>query len=725
MTDLDQKTPESLRRPAESARAETGYSFCDGCNQIPRCGIEYTRRGSLITHIKSRTDFGYPNSTLCAKGYAQIQEQYHPDRLKYPLIRTAAKGKPSRWKRISWDEALSLTARRLTSVKKKYGADKVLFMTGDPKEMRPPLQRLAYTFGSPNYGTESSTCYTSITLAGRLLVGRPLMGNPPDDKTGHCFIWGFNPSYSRPVLMKRLLRAKREGIRFFVADPRKTPTVRALDAAHLALRPGTDGALALGMINTVLADHLWDKEFVDEWVHGFDELRSYAQEFPPERVSSITGIPARIIKAAARAFAEGPTTVMLSASPVVHHTNGCQNARAILTLAIITGNLDRPGGLMMPESPVLAPDHSGDPNFCRRSDLLPKIRHLRADLDHFPVWAEMVPEIQINNLPEYVAEGKIRAIVMFGGNAKMWPQPHEYQEALGKQEFSVAVDYFDRPWTHDYVDLLLPAATCLERQASVACFGRKIYVRQPVKPIGEAREDWQIIADLGVALGYSEEFFGGDLNALLDEYLKPAGVKLEHVRNSPGCTITVPRASSPKHGKYASGMLRHDGAPGFETPTGKIEVSSTILSNHGFDPLPVYNGPDSGQTRTSDQTKKYPMILMTGARVPYYTHTKWRNVPWLAELQPEPCVNLNPGDAKKNEISEGDTVHIENEYGSVQMRAHLTEMVPEGMVDVQHGWPEQDVNKLIPRKFDPISGFPPYKAGVCRLRKSNIQKTHR
>lgn len=716
--------PESFQHPPTGRTASdrdpiTRYTFCDGCNQVPKCGIVYRREGSVITHVRSRRDFDYPANTLCAKGYAQLQEHYHPDRLKFPLKRTAPKGEPARWERISWDEALTLTAQKLSEIKRAHGADKVCFFTGDPKEMRAPLQRLSYCFGSPNYGTESSTCFTSIAMAGKLLLGQTIMGNPPSQATRHCFIWGSNPAYSRPVSMKGLLKSKMKGVKFFVVDPRKTPTVKTLAATHLAPRPGTDGLLALGMVSYLMRNGLHDKEFVTRWVHNFEALEGYLQELSLARVSSLTRVPVETIQEAALAFANGPATVMLSAACVVHHTNGNQNVRALLTLVAITGNLDCKGGVIIPAPPLLAPDTIGDPSFCRRNDLLPQIRHLRADADDFPVWAELVDEIQMNKLPEYVDRGKLRGIVMFGGNVKMWPQPRVYQSALAKLDFAVATDLFYRPWTHDYVDLLLPAATCFERIAPVACFGNSIYARQPMKPLGEAREDWQIIAALGVALGFGEEFYDGNVEALVDEALKPAGVTLAEIKGAPGCMVKIGSPDPAVFGKHESGLLRKDRKPGFATPTGKIEVYSSILERHGLDPLPSYREPKESPESDPRMARKYPLVLMTGARVPFYTHSKWRNVPWLSEFQPGPVVNLSPVDAENRKIRQGDLVIVENRHGSIRAHAHITDASLPGIVDVLHGWPDQDVNTMIPREFDPISGFPPYKAGLCEVRKDN------
>jgi anaerobic selenocysteine-containing dehydrogenase len=702
---------------AEIMKETKGYTYCDGCNHVPMCGITYFRRGEVITRLESRRDFNYPANTLCSKGYAQLQEQYHPARLRYPLKRTNPKGQPAKWVRISWDEAINTAAEKLNEVKKKYGADKVLFYTGDPKEMRPILQRLSYSFGSPNFATESSTCSRSVSLAGLLLFGLTMMGAPPGKETKNCFIWGVNQSYSRPTAMKGLIKAKAAGVKYFIVDPRKTPMVRVLDGEHLPLRPGTDGALALGMIHLAISENMYDKEFVDKWVQGFDELKEYVKTFTPERTEAITGVPADKIRGAARAFASGPTTALFSASPIVHHTNGNQNMRSVLTLFSITGNLDRPGGLVIPPPAVLPPYFIGHPVFCRRSDMLPKLQDQRSDRGFFPVWAELVPEVQANVLPEYVEKGRIKAMLIFGGNVKMWPQPDLYQRALAKMDFSLAADYFYRPWTHDSVDILLPAATCFERLAPHAVFGRKVYQRQPVKPLGEAREDWQIISDIGVALGLSDEFFGGDLEAVVNEYLKPVGTTLEKLSKAPGLTQTVPLSGTPKFEKFELGMLRKDKKPGFETPSGKVEVYSSILKKHGFDPLPTYKEPLESPQSKPELAKKYPLVLMTGARIPFYTHSKWREVPWVSEFQPEPIVNLHPSEAEKRGVKEGDKVVLENLHGRITVKVHLTEMVPPGMVDMFHGWAHQDVNVMLTRDFDPISGFPPYKSSLCEVRK--------
>lgn len=271
----------------------------------------------------------------------------------------------------------------------------------------------------------------------------------------------------------------------------------------------------------------------------------------------------------------------------------------------------------MPTYPLLMEWDSGDPEFCRRTDLLPKLQDKRLDRQHFPVWAKYMFEVQINLLPEYVKAGKVKAMLMWGGNLMMWPQTREYQEAVKNLEFAVAIDQLYRPWTHNFVDIVLPTATCLERTAPFAFFDRKIYGRKILKPLGECREDWQIAFDISVKLGYTQEFWNGNIKEGLNFILKRFGISLEDLEKNLERGAEVPAPEPEVYRKYAAGKLRADGKPGFPTLTGKIEVYSTVLRDYGFDPLPEFKKP-------MEPTREYPLILITGCRVPFYAHSRGR-----------------------------------------------------------------------------------------------------
>ncbi|BBE41997.1 Anaerobic dehydrogenases, typically selenocysteine-containing [Conexivisphaera calida] len=662
----------------------------------------------------------------CAKAYATLEEQGSPLRLTHPMVRTSPKGsRDPGWRRIGWDEAYRLIAGRLREVRERHGPDSVMFYAGNPKEMRLPLSRLASAFGSANFATEDSLCYKLHVLASLLLFGVVIPAYTSLDGARSVLLWGANPAASRPYMLPGLLRMRARGARFVVVDPRRTPTAERLADVHLRPLPGTDGALALGMINVMISREIYDREFVERWVHGFDALREYVSRFTPERVEAMTRVPARDVERAAVLYAsERPGTVFLGIAAPQQSTNGAQSYRAVLSLAALAGNLDVPGGIALPTHPLLPYTVVGD-EVLRPSDMLSldftllsgkiEMRDRRADVDRVPVWAELIPtEVQANFLPEYVRDGVIRAGVFFGLNVAAWPDRQSYAAALDSLEFSVAIDEFYRPWTHDHVDMVLPAATMYEREEPFAVFGRRVYRRQRVlEPRGEARSDWRIIFELAVELGLGDRFWNGDTRAAMDWILRrAAGVGYEDVPIPEGKLIPPPGPEEFR--KYERGLLRRDGRPGFPTPTGKVEVWSTVLERHGFDPLPAYVEPPFRPSAD------YPLILMTALRDPLYTtgRHKWESG-WVRDLRPGPAVDVNPEDADARGISEGDAVTVVTPRGRLMARAHLTYTMLSGVVGFYPGWsddPRTDVNVVLPRVLDPISGYPDYTY-ICELRR--------
>ena len=286
-----------------------GYTFCDGCNQAPFCGIKFYKKGNVVTRLESWP--GYPASPLCSKGYATLQRLYNPNRLKYPMKRTNPKGSPDPgFVRISWDEAYDVIVGHLKRIKEQYGPHHVFFYCGDPKEPRAAVQRMLVSYGSVQWGTESSTaCRRAAQLAELLTYGFPTLGNLPTEKTRTMLIWGTNPAYSGQPFMchRHLLDARDRGVKFIVADPRRTPTASLADI-HLQLRPASTAALAAGLMHVIFKEGLENREFCENWIHGIDELREYVKGFDPERVEKLTWVPARKVLQAARLYAtNGPS----------------------------------------------------------------------------------------------------------------------------------------------------------------------------------------------------------------------------------------------------------------------------------------------------------------------------------------------------------------------------------------------------------------------------------
>jgi anaerobic selenocysteine-containing dehydrogenase len=702
---------------AEEKEESVGYTFCDGCNQAPFCGIKFYKKGNIVTRIEPWP--GFPSSPLCSKAYGTLQRLYNPNRLKYPMKRTNPKGSADPgFIRISWDEAYDMIVDHLNRIKSEHGPHSVFFYVGDPKEPRAAVQRLAATYGSVNYGTESSTaCRRGAQLAELLTYGFPTMGNLPTIETGVMLIWGTNPAYSGQPFMCHadLADAKDRGVKFIVVDPRITPTASTLADIHLQPRPATTAALAASMMHVIFSEGLHDREFCNQWIHGIDELREYVEDFTPEKAEAITWVPARKIIDAARLYAtQGPGSMMTSPQGTTHDLNATNNHRAILLLPAICGYIDIPDGVLVPTDPLVemaGPWAGGPPKFSMR-EKLHEMKPYRLDLDAFPVWAEKMWEVQTNYLVEWINARKVRALLAWGLNTMIWPQSHEYQQAIAELEFAMAVDYFYRPWTHDYVDLVLPAAMNYERIAPFAFFKRQIFGRTPVQPLAECKEDWQIALEIGVRLGHPDIFFNGDVEAACNDILGLWNISYEDLRRNQVTGVTIPGKGRELYKKYETGGMRPDKKPGFSTPSGKIEAVSITLEKHGHPGLPKYIEP-------MPTTPEYPLILISGSRIPYITHSKWRNdSPWLLELQRGPLLTINPEDAAKRHIRRDDAVFLKTAYGQMTARAKPTIMVPPGMVGIMHGWAEANVNELIPRQFDPISGFPPFKEVVCEVGKA-------
>ena len=703
---------------ATAATEEVGYSFCDACNGVPMCGIRYYTRDGVITRIEDWPDF--PTSSLCSKAYGTLQRQYHPDRLKYPMKRTTPKGSSDPgYVRISWDEAYAMIADQLGRIKSEHGPHAVFFYVGDPKEPRAAVQRLANLYGSVNYGTESSTaCRMGSQIAEMLTYGFPTLGNPSSAETRSLLIWGTNPCYSSTQSdWKSLLAAKERGVKFIVVDPRVTPTASILADIHIQPRPNTMAAVASGMMHVIFEENLHDQEFCRDWIHGITELKDYVKQFTPQKVAEIARIPAQQIIDAARLYAtNSPGGVKLSSQGTTHNTNAANNHRSILMLPAICGYLDVPGGVLKPSNPLegLAGPHWGGnlpPRFTLQEKTVANREH-RLDKERTPAWAEIMVPVQTSYLPEWIAEGKVKAFLGWGFNMMIWPQTRVYQQAFDKLDFAMAVDYFYRPWTHDHLDLVLPAATNFERLAPFSIQGRTFFGRTAIQPLGEAREDWKIALDIGCQLGYREECFNGDVVAASDEILGMWDCSCAALKENQQQGVSIAPRNENSFRKYASGLMRPDKQPGFPTPSGKVEALSTVLQKYGNTALPEYR---EGLPVSED----FPLILVSGSRLPFITHSKWReDSPWLHELQKEPLLMIHPEDAASRQIKSGDEIVMTSPWGEIRLKAKPTIMMVKGSVGMMHGWPKANVNELVPRQFDPISGYAPYKEVPCQVNRA-------
>ena len=721
--------------PGEATGIEIRKSICTICDPTTQCGLDCYVKDGRIIKVEGSLENPHSGGTLCAKGAAQRQWVYNEERVRTPLKRVGPRGS-GQFAPISWTEALDTIAENLQRLKTESGPESVVFYCGYPKQLRPFLQRLAFLYGSPNYCTESSACHTAMAMGWQLDYGQ-MAG--PDLANAKCvLVWSNNAFHSGTPNARRLMDAHERGVKFIVVDPRKSPMASIADI-HLQLRPGTDGALALAMANVIISEGLYDRQFVSEWTHGFDEFRAYAATFTLERAEQITGVPAALIREAAVLYATTkPGAMMPSAAPVVHNTNGVQNQRAAAALVGLVGNFDVPGGnVVQPASWLEMPggfitrehEYKMPRNW---SDMPPRLGATR-----FPVWTEMIDQAQAMDFPRQVNTGDpypLRGLVGFGLNYRMFPDSEGWLAALNKLEFIAVIDLYATD-SAKYADIVLPAASSVER-TEVRCYPQKYvaYTTPVIEPIGEARSDTDIIFGLAQKLGLDYQNldaehaaqlggflpngapdFGAAFDAALDWMFQPSGMTTAEMKAHPG-GMFVPKPLPAAFKKYEKN--------GFRTASGKMEFVSSILEKHsdypGITGLPVYEEPRMSPVSTPEVAADYPLVLGAGSRLPMFVHSRTFRLSWTRSLRPEAMVDLNPADGARYGIAQGELVEISTPTGAapVRVRANLSELVPSGVAQMYHAYPEADVNSLLPGDYlDPISGFPGYKASLCAVKK--------
>jgi anaerobic selenocysteine-containing dehydrogenase len=655
-----------------------------------------------------KVDITDPRVAHCPRWKAQLDFVYHPDRLQDPLKHTGKRGNGS-WQRISWDEALDTVASNLKSVKDKYGAESVVFWIAYTKEPRPYFHRLTHAFGSPNYCTESSNCFSGTWIAANLTYGPEYSymagaGSGVDPETKCKLIWGA-AVISSPGAWQENLEAKERGVKFIVVDPRRTAIAAKADI-HLQLRPGTDGALALGFINVIINENLYDKDFIDKWTVGFDGLKKLAQEYPPERVEKITWVPADKIREAARLYAtHKPGKLHMSGNSTTHHANGVQNHRAVILLAAITGNLETAGGNRLgPYSPGKTNDITLHEKI---ANMPPGVGSVR-----FPIWTKRYREMQSNAIVDQIESCQpypIKALFSAGLDIQFFANSRRMVDGLKKLDFIAVTEYFQTPGTQ-LADIVLPIASWLERHILLTDYGGYVRLIEPaINPVGECRTEWDIYSGLAKRLGFGNLFWNGNFEKCVDHILEPMKITFNDLRQHPeGIKLTSQTRPEKSYEKT-----------GFQTPSGKVEIASSALAEHGLDPVPTYKEPPESPLSRPDMAASYPLVMTSGARVMAYTHSQYRNIPRLRKLMPEPLVDINPADASLRGIKMGDTVTISTPRGSIRMKANVTDTILAGVVSMPHHWPgEANVNSLVDdRNLDPISGFIPCKSQLCQVTK--------
>jgi cysteine desulfurase NifS len=680
-----------------------------------------------------RADDSSDLGMICTLGQHSAEIVHSPDRIKTPLKRLGKKGN-FEFQPITWDEAYDNIVSKLRSIKEESGPEATAIYTGrgsfelslcdifQPQGVAVSSAcSVLFPFGSPNTLGVGALCYVSFAMiAPHVTMGGMLINMFSDLENANLIVvWGANPATDCPPHnLDRILAARRRGAEVVVIDPRRTATAKLTGADWVPIRPGTDGALALGMCNVLITEELHDEKFVEEWVHGFDDFARYAQHYRPELVEQITGVPADTIVSLARRIADVDGVAPVMYSGLEYSDSGVQAIRATQVLWALAGQLDVPGGHCF----------SMRQNLFRvnRDGLVANPDAQNAfGRDRFPVYSQYRGESHAIALPEAVLRGnpfKVRSLIILGGSIiTSWPQPEVWRQTLGALDFLVTID---RQLTADaaYADIVLPATTGFEI-SSYMTYGPIFRLREKiVEPIGEARNDYFILAELAKRLGYGH-LYPQTEEEVLEYVLKGTGFTPDEVRRAGG--MVQRDAVLMQYKKWEKGALREDGKPGFETPTGRFEISSTILEEHGYEGLPIYTEPTEGPLAQPELAREYPLVFNSGARVTTDFRSQFHGIPGLSRKRPEPTVSIHREDAQQRGIVDGDEVEVRTQRGAVKMRALVTEDLVKGAIEANMGgggpigpkaWQECNINKLTDlQHYDPISGFPVYKTLLCEV----------
>ncbi len=655
-------------------------SHCRMCHG--GCGVlVYTKAGRAVK-IAGDPDCPINHGTLCSKGIASIQLAYHPDRLTHPIRRIGPK-KSGKWDRISWDEALDAIAERVLGYKEKYGAESVCLGYGTGRDNEAVIYRFANLLGTPNVLTAGHFCYgpriaTSIITCG----SNPIVDYENNPRC--IMVWGNNIVISNPDEYKgaAFSAALDNGAKLIAIDPRLTRIAARADV-WLQLRPGTDTALALGMLNVIVNEALYDRGFVENYVHGWELFVKRVNEYPLEKVERITWVPKEKIQKAARLYATTKPAGIQWGVAIEQQINCADNNRALMALMGITGNIDVPGGQVL----FKPPSSVNVGRFGAHGMLSPEQTAKRLGGDRFRL-AGNFAIINPKCVWDAILEEKpypVKMLFFISSNPVMTrANAKEVYRALEKVDFMVVSDFFMTP-TAELADIVLPTATWLEMDYIGDFWKRHGYLlpRRKVIQVGECRSDHEMLNDLAHRVGQGEHWWP-TFEGALDFILAPLGLTFQEFK-----TLDYLR------GDVAYQRYKQKG---FSTPTNKFELYSTLLEKWGYDPLPQYRDPLKDTPSGSGQNNEYPYILITGRRSPGFFHSENRQLSWMRELHPDPIIEIHPETAQKEKINEGDWVAVESPMGKIRLKAKYFAGIDPRVVSAEHGW-------WFPEKKDPDHGW--------------------
>lgn len=738
-----------------AGEVKVAKAACFFCHN--NCGVIVHINNGKIERIVGNPDYPTNRGYTCERPRFAIKWLYHPDQLKHPLKRIGERGE-GKWERIGWDQALDEVAEKLKQLVNKHGPECLAFCEGTYRsDVLWARARFASLLGNPQTVAGPSTiCYVNAYAIDLAVFGWAIFARADVAHSNCVVMWGSNPPESEAggLQWRKVKTAFSKGPRpkIIVVDPRFTEASRNADI-WLQIRPGADTALLLSWINVIIAEGLYDKEFVEKWCYGFDKLAERAKGYPPEKVEGITWIPANKIREAARMYATNRPasfTFGVSMDQIGLNSTRARQCQAILTA--ITGNIDVRGGHTLFE---IGPRKDGlfirDSMLELTEECPPEQRekHLGKEFKLMSwagwellsnstekIWEAPVHSFMMTPAPllwRAILSGKpypVKAIISWHDNPmSSSPNTKLVHKALKSPnlELHIVLDYWMTP-TAELADFVLPAASWLERPLCTLKVPELLdWITggvRAIEPLGERHTDYDFFKELGIHLGQARYWPWKTVEEVIEYRIKPLGISYKDFSEKPWTDPPRP------------GFRRYE-RKGFATPTGKVELYCTTFEKLGYDPLPYYEEPAESPVRTPDVAKEYPFILITGARFRPMYHSEHRQTGiGMRELHPEPIVEIHPETARGIGIRDGDWIWIETRRGRIKQKARLTTAIHPHVVSVQHGWwfPEKpgeepylhgalqsNSNMLTlddPETLDPLTGAWSNRALLCKIYKS-------
>ncbi|HDY70697.1 MAG TPA: molybdopterin oxidoreductase [Nitrospirae bacterium] len=686
------------------------------------CGARlYVEDGKLIK-VKGDPESPLSKGWMCIKGLNTPEIVNHPDRLTSPLKRKGKRGS-GEWEKVSWDDVLDEIASKVDRIRKESGNESIALGQGTGRHHYLHTVRFANALGTPNwYEPGLAQCFIPRISVSYLTYGGFVVGDYYGDVKPKCILfWGHNPLVSNAdgELSVAARKALREGALGIAIDPRRSETAKKCDM-WLPVRPGTDDALALAMIHVIINEDLYDKDFVEEWTSGFEELKEHVVSYTPEWAEGITWVPASQIAEAARTYAANKPAILEWGLAIEQNVNTLQTVRAIAILRAITGNIDVPGGDIIGMKII-----RGYPTL--KEKLPPEMLKKRLGAQEYKLlggWRAFMPSAHVPSLFRAMRTGdpyRVRALLIFGNNPLATiANSREVYESLRKLDLLVVTDLFMTP-TAALADYVLPASYWPEVEQVIAyplVAENVVMAQKKVTQTGECRQDEWIMDELSMRL----ELPGHEktLKDVMDDRLSPLGITNQELQE--------------KGFVYPPHKYRKYEESGFKTSTGKIELYAGALKKMGYDPLPSYKEPPEGPLQTPELLLEFPYVLTTGSRRAEFFHSEHRQVQSLRKRRPDPQVEMHIDTAKEHGIGQGDWVIVSSPRGSIRMRALVSEDIHPKVVNVEHGWwfPEKKgpdfgawesnanilTNNAPP--YDPAFGTYQLRGLLCKIEKETI-----